>query len=100
MNEQTAAQPYDSGQRRTFASRFATVPAIRSVARSFTLALLVVANLCAATAVAQQSQSGQGPAQPAAVERADDLKSKVTFSTYFTSNDRNYDINLRHQFGH
>ena len=33
------------------------------------------------------------------VENADEFKSKLTFSTYFTSGSRAYDLNLRHQFG-
>jgi hypothetical protein len=64
------------------------------------LFLLAAASGWTMTGFAQQPEQDKQQTQPTAVERADDLKSKVTFSTYFTSNDRNYDINLRHQFGH
>src|SRR6267143_691831 len=33
------------------------------------------------------------------IEKADEYKSKLTFSTYFTSGNRAFDLNLRHQFG-
>lgn len=33
------------------------------------------------------------------IERSDDKHSKATFATYFLPGDRDYDINLRHQFG-
>ena len=45
----------------------------------------------------QSDQSKQAPQEP--VERADTLKSKVTFGIYFTPGARVYDVNLRHQFG-
>ena len=60
-------------------------------------ALIGVLNAPAsAQQLSQPPQQGQTPA----IERADDKKSKITFAVYFLSNDRNYDINLRHQFGH
>src|SRR6266853_1103995 len=33
------------------------------------------------------------------IEKADEYKSKLTFSTYFTSGNRAFDLNLRHQLG-
>ncbi len=33
------------------------------------------------------------------IERSDEFKSKLTFSTYFTSGERVYDLNVRRQFG-
>ena len=50
-------------------------------------------------ATAQQTDQSSQQA-PAPVERADDKKNKLTFAMYFLSDDRNYDINFRHQFGH
>src|SRR5690242_13652156 len=47
--------------------------------------------------VTQDQQSEQSTQQPSApIEKADDKKNKLTFGTYFLSNDRNYDINFRH----
>ena len=73
-----------------------------------TAATLVL--LSAVAAVAEGQQSGQskqpdkaGPGQPGSqaspVEQADEKTSKLTFSLYLLSDDRNYDVNLRHQFG-
>ncbi|MBI3651978.1 MAG: hypothetical protein HY231_13240 [Acidobacteria bacterium] len=82
------------------------LPLTRSFRVPFTgalrlILLLAAANLMTMATLAQTQESNQQtPPPPAAVERADDLKSKVTVATYLTSNDRNYDINLRHQFGH
>ena len=51
--------------------------------------------------IASAQQTDQSNQQsPAPVERADDKKNKLTFATYFLSDDRNFDINFRHQFGH
>jgi hypothetical protein len=33
------------------------------------------------------------------IEKADEYKSKLTFSTYFTSGNQAFDLNLRHQLG-
>jgi len=61
-------------------------------ARVFSLNACVMILLAAACA--QNAPPAQKP-----IERADQLKSKVTFSTYFLSDDRNFDLNIRHQFG-
>jgi hypothetical protein len=45
----------------------------------------------------QTDQSKQAPKEP--IDRADELKSKLTLGIYFLSNARVYDINLRHRFG-
>ena len=45
----------------------------------------------------KSDQSKQKPRDP--VENADEFKSKLTLGIYFTSGDRVYDLNLRHQFG-
>src|ERR1700730_363790 len=45
----------------------------------------------------QSDQSQQASQDP--IDRADELKSKLTFGIYFLSDARVYDINMRHQFG-
>ncbi len=70
---------------------------LRNVAQaiSFVLALMMLR----AIALAQEpDQSSQQP-QPAPIERADELKSKVTFAVYYVPNEVTYDINFRHRFG-
>ncbi len=45
-------------------------------------------------------QSDQGKKEDRdPIEKADEHKSKLTFSTYFTSGNRAFDLNLRHQLG-
>lgn len=67
------------------------------------IAALAIIGTLAVTGVAQPNTPK--PADPAPpkneppVERADDLKSKLTLSVYGLSNDFQADINLRHQFG-
>src|SRR5262249_28859430 len=56
-----------------------------------------------ATAAGQDSgkQTGQESQQvEPPIQHADELKSKITFAVYLLSGDRNYDLNVRHQFGH
>lgn len=45
-------------------------------------------------------KSDQPSAEKDPIERADELKSKVTLGIYFTPGARVYDLNLRRQFGH
>src|SRR5215471_14051534 len=61
--------------------------------------LVALASALSITGLAQEpDQSKQQPEAP--IEHADELKTKITLGVYFLSDDRNYDINLRHQFGH
>jgi hypothetical protein len=46
---------------------------------------------------AQPEPSKKDDREP--IEKADEYKSKLTFSTYFVSGDRAFDLNLRHQLG-
>jgi hypothetical protein len=62
---------------------------------SFVLALMVLREI---TLAQEPDQSSQQP-QPAPIERADELKSKVTFAVYYVPSEVTYDINFRHQFG-
>lgn len=62
--------------------------------------LITVATLVSPGATAAQQADQTTQQQPAPVERADEKKSKLTFAVYLLSDDRNYDINFRHQFGH
>jgi hypothetical protein len=82
--------------------------------------ILVLVFLCGSAFMARPQSSGAKPqatptgevqgsgvhstAQPEPdfrdpIEKADQYKSKLTFSTYFTSGNRAFDLNLRHQFG-
>lgn len=45
----------------------------------------------------KSEQSKREPSDP--IENADEFKSKLTLGIYFTSGDRVYDLNMRHQFG-
>lgn len=45
----------------------------------------------------QSDQAKQAPQEP--IEKADQLKSKLTFGLYFLPGSRNYDLNYRRQFG-
>ena len=62
---------------------------------SFVLALMMLRSI---TLAQEPDQSSQQP-QPAPIERADELKSKVTFAVYYVPSEVTYDINFRHQFG-
>src|SRR5712692_2159815 len=71
--------------------------------------LTVILFLLGAAAPAQTPEPSPTPNQSSSedskkeerdpIEKADEYKSKLTFSTYFTSGDRAYDLNLRHQLG-
>ena len=84
--------------------------------------ILVLVFLCASAFVARPQSGGAKPqasptpdepgsvhttAQPELskkddrdpIEKADEYKSKLTFSTYFTSGNQAFDLNLRHQLG-
>ena len=69
------------------------------VNRFFGVAGRTIASLCAVLLLMVVAYSQDSPPSPKPIDCADQLKSKVTFSTYFLSNDRNFDINIRHQFG-
>ena len=47
----------------------------------------------------KKPDSDKQEAQESPVEQADQKKSKLTFSLYLLNDNRNYDVNLRHQFG-
>src|SRR5215471_11186384 len=53
----------------------------------------------AAHAQTPQDDQSKQPADTSPVEKADELKSKVTFAVHFAGGDRSYDLNFRHQFG-
>ena len=61
----------------------------------FALALCLIPVIASAQ---EPDQSSQEP-QPPAVERADQLNSKVTFAVYLLPHETGYDLNLRHKFG-
>ena len=83
-------------------------PRSLSLGRMPCLAAVLLLLLSRPAAPAQQraeSTRGQKPdaekqePRAAPVEQADEKKSKLTFSLYVLNDDRNYDINIRHQFG-
>jgi hypothetical protein len=66
----------------------------------------VVVFLCLTTPLMAQLAVPSPTVEPAAdrdqrdpIENADEVKSKLTFSTYFTPGNQAFDLNLRHQFG-
>ena len=75
-----------------------TAAVLRTVSRA--ILILAVIGRLASFGLAQQSDQSKQQSQPPPVERADEKKSKLTFAAYFLSDDQNYDINFRHQFGH
>ncbi len=85
-----------------------TLPTTRLARGKLQTAALSVVLLAATVARSQQpAQPSQNPkpdpdnqdSQTSSVEQADRKKSKLTLSLYAVNDDRNYDINLRHQFG-
>jgi len=65
------------------------------IAHAFAFAISMFAVIVLAQ---EPDQSGQQPQVPP-IEQADQLTSKATFAIYFLPGERNYDVNLRHQFG-
>ena len=63
-------------------------------------AFLMTCTFAVSTGYAQNGQDDQSkPADASPVEKADELKSKLTFAVHFTPGDQSYDLNFRHQFG-
>ena len=63
-------------------------------------AFLMTCTVVVSTSCAQGGQDDQSKrADPSPVEKADELKSKLTFAVHFTPGDQSYDLNFRHQFG-
>src|SRR6266581_2128847 len=62
-------------------------------------ALAVALAVATRAAVAQEASPPEAVPEPPPIERADELASKATASVYLLPGDRNYDLNLRHQFG-
>jgi len=69
----------------------------RHVAQTIPFAILVFL-FCAVGSAQEQDQASQEP-QPAPIERADELKTKVTFAVYYLPREVSYDLNFRRQFG-
>src|SRR6266852_7764194 len=71
--------------------------------------LTVILFLLSAAVPAQKPEPSPTPNQSSSedskkedrdpIEKADEHKSKLTYSTYFTSGNRAFDLNLRHQLG-
>src|ERR1043166_9592682 len=64
-------------------------------AASFALAI----NILRAIASAQEPDQSSQQQEPTPIERADDLKTKVTFAVYYLPGEVTYDLNFRSQFG-
>lgn len=97
---------------RDWLKRCATTQVLLLLPRSRTILLLLVICLVGLPARAQSGTTKPEPspsptpqsdqtkkADRDPIEKADEHKSKLTFSTYFTRGNRAFDLNLRHQFG-
>src|ERR1700756_3651096 len=84
-------------RRRSDEATWAKSHQLRNMARALSLVLTLMTP-GAIPWTQEPDQPSQQP-QPASIERADELKSKVTFVVYYVPNEVTYDINFRRQFG-
>jgi len=96
MKSQRSGTTVSEGKGHDVANRIKAA-SLASIAQAISFALAIT--ISRVIVLAQEpDQSSQEP-QPPPIERADQLKSKVTFAVYYLPGEPIYDLNLRHQFG-